>query len=283
MIYVTGATGFTGRFVVEALLSAGEQCRCVVRDFDKGRRVLPSSVDLVTGQLDDPALLPSLSGAEAVVHVAPIALCQGLIEACEEAGVERAVYFSSTWAGSSVRTPEADAVVKGEELVMASGGAWTVLRPTMIYGAGDKNVSRLREWIRTHRIVPILDGGNRLVQPVYVGDVAQAVADVLRRRSTHGRAYEIAGPEPMTYGQMVDQIAEFEDRRIAKLYLPGSLCAMAGRLLKAVTGRRGPSDRIGRMREDRAFSIDRAYDDFAYSPRSFTAGLAYTRPSEPTA
>lgn len=283
MTYVTGATGFTGRFVVDALLEAGEECRCLVRDSDEGRRVLPPSVDLVVGRLDDPAVLPGLADAEAVVHVAPIAICEGLLKACEEVGVSRAVYFSSTWGVSSVRTPEAEAVVAGEARVMAAGDKWTVLRPTMIYGSGDKNVSRLRRWIRARRVVPILDGGNRLVQPVYVGDVAQAVAGVLRRQSTHGRAYEVAGPEPMTYSQMVDEIAAFEDRRIVKVYLPGSLCALAGRVFGSVTGHLDLSDQICRMREDRAFSIDRACDDFAYHPRSFADGLACSGQSEHTA
>ncbi len=280
MIYVTGGTGFTGRFVVEALVAAGERCRCLARDRHEAERVLPTSVEVVAGRLDDPVSLPGLAEADAVVHVAPIALCAGVVDACERVGVTRGVYFSSTWRFLSVRTSEVDAVVEGEERVMSAGSTWTLIRPTMIYGPGDQNICRLRDLIRRHAIVPVLEGGRRLLQPVFVEDVAQVVADVVRRESTHGRAYEIAGPEPMSYGRVVDRIAMFEKRTIAKLYLPGSLCAVGARLYGMVSGRHDLSNRVDRMREDRAFSIEKAREDFAYAPRDFDAGLARTRSLE---
>ena len=277
MIYVTGGTGFTGRFVVDALLAAGETCRCLVRDRTMARRILPSSVDLVEGCLTGFSSLPGLSEADAVVHVAPIAIAGSRARVSADTGVERVLYFSSTWSVSSVRTPESEAVTAGEEIVMEQDIEWTIFRPTMIFGSGDRNVSRLGKWIRSHRFVPILDGGHRLVQPVFVEDVAQAVADAIPRRSTHGAVYEIAGPEPMTYSRMVDRIVEIEERTVAKLYLPGSLCETAARSFSAATGRRAFRDRILRMREDRAFSIDRASEDFGFAPRSFVEGLTAMR------
>ena len=103
-----------------------------------------------------------------------------LISVCREAGVKRAVFLSSTWRFSKVNTTGVNTVIAGEESVNVSGLETTLLRPTMIYGPGDdRNISRLRNYLRRYRIIPIFGNGSRLVQPVYVTDLAKAVVQAI--------------------------------------------------------------------------------------------------------
>ena len=275
MVFVAGGTGYTGRFLVKALLKAGEQVRCLVR---QGNPVgmEERGVSLVLGDLERPEdLVGALEGTEALVSASHIRYAPALISACAHAGVKRAVFLSSTWRFSKVRTEQVEAVIAGEAAVEASGLEATLLRPTMIYGPGeDRNVSRLREYLGRHRVIPIFGSGEQMVQPVYVADVANAAAAAIGRSATVGKAYEIAGPHPISYTEMIDTLCRALGRTVLKVYLPLSLSLLPVRVYGWIS--RSPRvtvDEVRRMGEDRAFDISEAVRDLAYSPRSFEAGV----------
>ncbi len=274
MIFVAGATGYTGRFVVEALLAAGESVRCLVRKTSRTEGL--ERVTLVPGDLERPeGLEEALEGAGAVVSAAHVRYAPALISACERAGVKRAVFLSSTWRFSRFRTPEVASVIAGEAAAEASRLEATLLRPTMIYGPGDdRNISRMRDYLRRRRVVPIFGSGERLVQPVYVADVAEAVAAVLDRSGTVGKAYEIAGKSPLVYTKLIDTLCRALGRTVLKVYLPISLSLPLVKLYgwASKTPRITP-DQVRRMGEDRAFDISDAERDLGYAPRGFEEGV----------
>ena len=275
MVFVAGGTGYTGRFLVKALLKAGEQVRCLVRQSNPVGLEEPG-VSLVLGDLERPeGLVGALEGAEALVSASHIRYAPALISACAHAGVKRAVFLSSTWRFSKVRTEQVEAVIAGEGAVEASGLEATLLRPTMIYGPGeDRNVSRLREYLGRHRVIPIFGSGEQMVQPVHVADVADAAAAAIGRAATIRKAYEIAGPYPISYTEMIDTLCRALGRTVLKVYLPLSLSLLPVRVYGWIS--RSPRvtvDEVRRMGEDRAFDISEAVRDLAYSPRSFEAGV----------
>jgi len=276
MVLVTGGTGYTGRYIVEALLAAGKSVRCLARRTSDTGHLQSLGVPVVEGDLDHPERLgPALEAVDAVLCASHIRFARGIAGACHSAGVQRALFFSSTWRFSKVPTPEVSAVIEGEAAVEDSGLDATLLRPTMVYGPGeDRNLSRLRHHLRGARVYPIFGGGEHLVQPVYVEDVAQAaVAAILSQSSVH-KVYEIAGGDAIPYRQMLDTLCAAVGRSVIKIYVPMAIGLPLVRLYgKLSQSPRLTVDQVRRMGEDRAFETTAAQRDLAFAPRCFAEGL----------
>ena len=276
MILVAGATGYTGRLLTEALLADGHRVRCLVRPSSRTEELSGLGATLAVGDLErTEGLDRALEGVGLLVSAAQIRFAPVLVEACRRAGVNRAVFMSSTRKFSRFRTPDVEAVEAGEASVEQSGLAATILRPSMIYGPGnDRNISRMRDYLRRRRAVPIFGLGRRLVQPVYVRDVVDAVVSASQRDETAGRAYDIAGRDPLPYRAMVDTLCRLLGRRVLRVYVP--IC-VALPLAKAcgtlVDSARVAADQIQRMGEDRAFDVSEAMRDLDFTPRGFEAGV----------
>ena len=165
-------------------------------------------------------------------------------------------------------------VVEGEEAILSSGLNWTVIRPSMVYGPGDRNISRLRDRITSRRVLPVIGSGSRLVQPVYVEDVAYAVSAAVARRSAECEDFDVCGPEPMTYTDMIDQVAQTVSRSPIKVYVPLSVARLlAWGLERFTTNPMITVDRVARMGEDREFPFDKAREALGFIPRTFSEGL----------
>lgn len=276
MIFVTGATGYTGRYVVDKLLAGGASVRCLVRASSQVQGLERSGVSLVEGDLEQTDFLKdAIAGCSAVISVAHIRFAPAVVAACQKAGVRRAVFFSSTWRFSKVKTSVVEEVIAGEEAVEASGLDYTLLRPSLIFGPGDdRNLSRLRAFLGRYRSMPIFGSGENLVQPVYVADVAAAAAGALLRTGTVGKAYILAGPKPMTYGHMIDTLARLAGLMIIKVHVPLFIALSLIRLGKyTVPGFPIQSDQVQRMGEDRSFDISASKEELGFVPRSFEDGI----------
>lgn len=271
MIGVIGAR-YTGRFIVTELLRADESVAVLARDPDRTRAGL--DVDVPVHELDLERPFPDLPELDCVVSTAPIQMAAHVVRLCEHLGVDRALFLSSVWRHSRSRRSEVEAVIEGETSVTESDLNWTILRPTMIYGPGDRNVSRLRRRIAQHRVLPIIGAGMRLVQPVYVQDVAVAVSAALSRASSVRRSFDLCGPEPMTYTRMVDTIASSLNRSPIKVYVPVSIALRVAWVLERTSQQPALTrDRVLRMAEDHHFDIGDASEALGFFPRTFEEGL----------
>lgn len=276
MILVTGATGYTGPFVVEALIGAGLRVRALVRSEARAQIVLRMGAETVPGDLEDErSLLDALEGVDTLVAVSHIRYARALVRACATRGVTRGIFFSSTRRSSKVASQTVREVVDGEAGVLESGLDYTLLRPTMIYGPGDdRNISRIRRHVETHRFLPVFGSGERAQQPVFVLDVAEAVPQVIRRTATIRKTYTLAGPRAMSYLGIVDSIAAASSRWVVKVYLP--IRATAGVVAVYERFARVPritAEQVRRFEEDKAFDIGEARQDFGFSPVPFEQGL----------
>lgn len=274
MIFLTGATGYTGQFVLDALLRAGEHARCLVR------RDLPKcesdGVSFHKGDLERPeSFADALAGCTSAISVAHIRFAPQLVDACSKAGVKRAVFFSSARRFSKVNADSVDAVIAGEEAVISSDLDYTLLRPSMIYGPGDdRNLSRLYAFLNRHRLMPIFGTGDNLVQPVYVEDVATAVISALWRTGAIGKAYTLAGPQPMTYCDMIDTLARVAERLVLKIHIPLFVALpLVGLCEKWLPNFPLQADQVRRMNEDRAFDISESRRELGFLPRNFERGV----------
>jgi len=210
-----------------------------------------------------------------VVSVAHIQFAPTVINLCQDAGVKRVIFFSSTRRFSKVKTSNVDEVSVGEEAVMKSGLDYTLLRPSMIYGPGDdRNISRLYAFLNRHRLMPIFGAGTSLVQPVFVGDVAAAVAGALWRTGAVGKAYTVAGPESMAYSDMVNALIGLADRLVFKVHIPLLISlALVGLCKWLVPNFPLELDQVRRMGEDRAFDIAQIKRELGFMPMSFERGI----------
>jgi uncharacterized protein YbjT (DUF2867 family) len=277
-VALTGAAGFTGRRVVAELQKRGHTLAALVRP-PVDRPDLPGGLDLVEGDMADASsLLRLLDGAEALVHVASLGFghADTVVGAVETAGVGRAVFFSST--SLFTRLPAASKPIRraAEDRVRGMEGDWTILRPTMIYGyAGDRNMSRLIRFVARSPVVPLPGGGEALVQPVHVDDLARAAVDALECQRTAKREYNLPGADATRLRDLVRYVAELLHRRPLLLNMPlRPMARAAGLWHRLGFPPRLSAEQVLRLAEDKAFSLEDARRDWGYAPRGWRQGLA---------
>jgi uncharacterized protein YbjT (DUF2867 family) len=280
VIAITGATGFTGRHVVAEVRRQYPDAavRCLVRSADAAAALERAGALPVTGDLHDGASLDRLfDGADTLLNVASLGFpwVDSLFASIARApSLRRGVFVSTTAILTSLPVKSKPLREHGERLVRESALAWTILRPTMIYGTpDDRNIIRLIRLVDRVPMLPML-APEALQQPVHVEDVARAVVDVLRFPVTIGRAYNIAGGSPLTLRALFEQTATALGRRRVFVPLPVGPLRAAVRLYGGLTSSpRLKVEQIDRLGEHKAFPYDDAARDFGYSPRPFAEGV----------
>jgi nucleoside-diphosphate-sugar epimerase len=278
IVAVLGASGKTGRFVAARLARDGHQVIAVGRSAERLARIA-APVESCLADLDDPATVPrALAGAEIVVSLAHARFTEAVLYALP-ATCRRVVLTGSTRKFTALPDPAADAVRAGEAALLASGRPGVMLHPSMIYGApDDRNVNRLlrlfRRWPRfLPVVVPLPDGGRRLVQPVFVDDVVEAFAAAVARPDVTG-AVVVAGPEPISYAAFVRACAEAAGRRARILPVRSALLVSIAQIMSA-TGVRPPFDaaELRRATESKRFDVTDLRTRLGVTPRSFNEGI----------
>lgn len=282
-LLVTGASGFLGPFVVREALGAGHTVLALARSTTAAKKVQALGAEPLPGDLNDPAALDeaflnaAAAGAEAFVNLPSLGFghAAAIVAAAEEAGLRRAVFVSTTAVTTTLPANSKRVRLAAEQTIRDSALDWTILRPTMIYGtAGDRNISRLLQLLRRTPVLPVPGGGRRLQQPVHVEDLARAVLAATTGDVAIGRTYDIAGPDPLTFRELLVESAAAVGRRTRLLPVPLRPAIWALRAYeKAAPRPRLKSEQLERLAEDKAFDIGPAVNDLGYRPRSFRDGV----------
>lgn len=277
-VAITGAMGFVASHLMPHLAAAGVRMLAVVRP---GRDVsaLPRElgVEVRHGELSESASLArTFEGADAVVHLAGLALVPGLLPAVVSAGVRGGVFVSSAGVYTQLRSSGADAKRRGEQALRDSPLAYTILRPSMIYGTPrDRNMIKLLRWIERWPLVPAPLGGITLQQPVHVDDLVQAILASLERPVAARREYDAGGPQPLALSEVIHTAAAAMGRRVGILPIP-----LAPAHSAAVLARRlhlpfpVSPEQVLRLTESKAVDIGPASSDLGFAPRPFREGIA---------
>ena len=276
-VLVTGGTGLLGGALLGLLLAEGHEVRCLVRaQSPRASRLDKLRITIVRGDAgDEQALSQALTGVDALLHVAGIEYAPQVVEAARRAEVERLVMVGSTSAHSAYEF-RSGPKLRMEELVRESGLDYTIVRPSMIYGSElDKNMHRLLRFLDRSPFFPMFGSGENLWQPVYHEDCARGVYEALVRPAAVGRDYDLPGAEPLTYLKLVRTAAGALGRKPRIVRLP---LEAVRRSLSVAERLRLPlpikSEQVLRIREDKAYSYDRAREDLDYAPRTFREGIA---------
>jgi uncharacterized protein YbjT (DUF2867 family) len=282
-LLVTGATGFTGRHVVQLLLERYGEIACFVRSSSDRSRVNHDGVSFVEGDLDDPASLEAaLRGKDILISIASLVgndnwgtRAAGIVRTCNATGVKRAIFVSSTSIFTTMTVPAKSAKLVAEKAVQSSGLDYTLLRPTMIYGtASDRNMIRLIRFLRHSPIMFVPGNGKFRQQPIHVEDLARALVDCLESEVTFGQAYNLSGAEPIAFNELVDETCRALGIRRVKVHVPLHPALWVARLLRRLQDRPWiKEEQILRLNEDKCFDHSAASRDFGFAPRSFAAGI----------
>ena len=245
MILLTGATGTVGSALLRRLTLDGRPVRALVRDQRRlgDQRV---RVQIALGDLaDPPSFRNALRGVDTVVHLGasirdqPRASIEELnalatlrlVRAAERAGVRRFVFFSALNASHHSRTRFFRAKAQAEEAVRESKLETTVFRPSIIYAPGDPWLTLLDRLSRLPAM-PISGSGRALYQPVWAEDVAAAVTSAL---SAGDCTYDLAGPQVLSYDDIVRTVLRASHRRRRLVHVPLPLVRASLKLLRFAT------------------------------------------------
>ncbi|HEX6738461.1 MAG TPA: NAD(P)H-binding protein, partial [Vicinamibacteria bacterium] len=238
-IVVAGGTGFIGREVVRQLLGSGED-EVVVTTRDPGRDPFGGRVELVQAFAGDAVSLgKAFTRAEVVVHaiqfpnhpVEDPAKGRTYLEVdgrgtqvaaavAKKLGVRRVVYVSGAGAGQGREQPWFRAKDLAEAALRESGLEHVFLRPSWIYGPGDRSMNRFVFFCRYLPAVPVIGDGQTPVQPIAVKDVARCVAEAARRPDAAGKALELGGPERLTMDEIIRTVQRVLGKRRPLLHHP---------------------------------------------------------------
>jgi uncharacterized protein YbjT (DUF2867 family) len=278
-VLVTGGSGFLGKRVLQELASRGHEPVALVRSKDAYLRVLALGAHPVVADLDDVATVDaafSSAKADALVNLASLGFghAPAIIAAAEESCLERAVFVSTTAIFTSLPAASRAVRTAAEEAIHDSSLAWTVIRPTMIYGApGDRNMERLLAFLRHSAVVPLPGGGKHRLQPVHVSDLAAFVVSALGSCCI-AKDFNTAGPDPLTLRELVREAASAIGRRCRLVPVPLGPAVRAVAVYERIASRpRLRVEQVLRLDEDKIFDINAALA-VGYCPRTFAAGIA---------
>jgi NADH dehydrogenase len=239
IVAVTGGTGFVGRHVIEQLLRREHTVRVLVREPERhGWLADRAAITVVPGELENQESLRQLvAGADAVVHLVGIIAeigrqtfdrvhVQGtrlLVSAAREAGVRKFVQMSALGARHDARATTYHQSKAAAEQIVANGGVpFVTLRPSLIAAPGNEVLGMMVGMLRLSPIVPVIGNGLYQLQPIAADDVAEAIALAAEDASIAG-VFEIAGPEALTYHQILDQLEDALGVRRRRMAVPVSI------------------------------------------------------------
>ena len=253
MLLLTGATGQVGAAVLRALVAEGVQVRCLVRDSRRlgAQRV---RVQIALGDLaDPPSFRNALRGVDTVVHLAAAIRDQPrgsieelngiatwrMVEAAERSGVERFAFFSALGSSTYQRARYFRAKALAEQAVGESRLRSTVVfSPSIVYAPQDRWLTLL-ERMALLPLVPVSGRGRSSFQPIWAEDAADCVMAWLRGPHGEGHErYELAGPQRLTYDDIVHTVLGAVNRNRSLMHVPTSIVSRALRLLEAVSPQR---------------------------------------------
>jgi uncharacterized protein YbjT (DUF2867 family) len=269
---VFGGSGFIGRYVVQRLCQAGHIVRVAVRDTERALFLKPMGdvgqvVPLYCALGDEPTIARALAGAELAVNLVGLLTerRRGDFQRVHEAGaaavarlaaaerVGRLVHVSAI--GADPNSPSRYAATKGEgeAAVRAALPGATILRPSVVFGLEDQFFNRFGRIAELSPVMPVIAGATRF-QPVYVGDVANAVIAGLERPDAAGALYELGGPRVLTMREVIAYVLAETRRRRPVIELPVGLARLQAAVLERLPGRLLTGDQLVLLQRDNVVS-----------------------------
>lgn len=252
-VAVIGASGFLGGAIAARLADAGVAVRALARHPEKlqGRARSETSAEIEPARVDirdDGALALALTDCDAVVNAVGLYVERGeesfaaiheqgalnVAHQCLALGIKRLLHLSGIGADPHSASRYVRARARGDAMVRTSFRQATILRPSAVFDPEDRFINTLADIVRAAPLIPLFGDGESRLQPVYRGDVAEAVLRALRDSTSTGITFELGGPRSYSYRALLELVMQTCGRRRRLLPLPfaiwDGLAAVAGLL-----------------------------------------------------
>jgi NADH dehydrogenase len=297
VVAIAGGSGFIGRAIVRRLAPLAQlRIRVLTRNPEKARAKFAGlgAIEFVTGDVTDAAALEkAVAGADTIVNAAqfdgyPIENpargltfnridyggTVALIAAAKAAGVPNFIYISGVAADERSRNPAFRAKGRAERALRESGLAYTILRPSLVYGPEDRVVNGIAKALSMTPIMVVPGSGRQQLHPLLVDDLAACVALSIGGRGRDG-IFEIGGPEAMTFDDLVRLVMEITGRRRPILHVPESMLLIAGAVLEKLPGALFSRDAVAFLVADNDCDTKPLTAEFGLTLTPARDGLAY--------
>jgi NADH dehydrogenase len=279
LVAVFGGSGFIGRYVVQALAKRGHRIRVAVRRPDLAGHVQPLGM---VGQIKPIqanlryrwSIDRAIEGADAVVNLVGILAESGrqtfdavqsfgpraIGEAARAAGVSHVVHNSAIGADQPSTIGYIRSKAEGEAGLLEAFPDAVIMRPSIVFGPEDHFFNRFAAMARISPALPLIGGGKTKFQPVFAGDVGEAIARAVEGKARSGTIYELGGPEVLTFRQLMERMLEITRRKRLLLPVPWPIARIMGRVGEFMPGQPLTRDQVRMLRFDNVVSEDAKRD-----------------------
>lgn len=264
-VLILGGSGFVGRHLAAGLVAAGHRAVIITRRRERARHLLLlPTVDVVEADpYDRAALARYAAGATAAINLVGVLHQRGresfervhvelpetLIAACKASGVARIVHLSALGADADAPSRYLRSKAAGEAAIEASGLAWTIFRPSVIFGPQDRFLNLFAKLARALPVIA-LAGAKARFQPVYVGDVASCIAQTLADDESAGLRFDLCGPRVYTLLQLVRYVGQVTGAERPVIALGPWLASLQARVMEWLPGPLLTRDNLLSMQRD---------------------------------
>jgi uncharacterized protein YbjT (DUF2867 family) len=269
---VFGGAGFIGRYLVPHLVRQDYIIRIAGRDPERGALLKPLGavgqiVPLYAPVTDAAAIGRAIDGAEIVVNLAGIlaerrsgefsrVMGTGprlIADASARAGVRHVVHVSAIGASGTSRSGYGRSKAAGEAAIAAGFPSAVILRPSIVFGAEDQFFNRFGEMARLYPVMPLISGATKF-QPVYVGDVAEAIVAALALPPDAPRVYELGGPKTWSFRDILTYILRETGRHRPLVAVPPGIARIQASILERLPGKLLTTDQLAMLAQDNVVS-----------------------------
>lgn len=284
MLLITGITGHSGKYFLSHLIENNydERIRVIVRNHNEVTDLEKSglNIEVLVGDLDDQTFLDdALSGVNTLFHIASIFYSANIVKAAINHHVQRIILVHTTGIYSKFKSASFEyKTIETRVNSMIEDADYkidlTILRPTMIFGyANDRNMIKFIKLVDKLPIVPVVDGGRGLLQPVHGRDLGKAYYQVLVSVNL-ASDYILSGERALSMFELFKLISQYLGKQKTIISVPKQVAVLSAQVLRLISlNRVDYVERVQRMSEDRNFSHELATKDFQYSPSSFDDNL----------
>jgi len=247
-VCIIGGSGFVGRSIVRQAIRAGHHVTVACRHPEKARALIVEGVRLVKADVSDGrGLDDAVANADCVINLVGLLFERGrydfdtvhvhgtehVLAACKRHHVKQYLHMSALGAGKVPASAYSRTKGAAEGYVRQSGLAWTLIRPSIIYGAGDSFFSKFKAMSAMMPVLPVIQAETRF-QPIWVEDVARVFVQSIGNRHVHEQTYTLAGPKAYRFIELMELLMSVLQRKRLLLPVPyaaAKVLTMLSRLL----------------------------------------------------
>lgn len=234
-IFLTGASGYVGNYILRDLIKANYEVNCLVRGgSEKKIRTKSKGIKIFYGDItDSTSVLMAMKGCKAVINLVAIRRekrgytfesviyggTKNCIDAAKKLSIKRFIQMSVLGAKGDAETKFWQAKYKAEKYVKKGSLTYTIFRPSFIFGKEDISINEFARLIKSFPVFPIFGNGNYKSQPVYVEDVSKAFVKAINLKATFNKTFEVGGPEKYSFNKLTATLEKLVGKKVVKPHI----------------------------------------------------------------